>query len=466
MLFNSIPFLILVAVTVIAVMVARSREQQMIVLLISSYLFYAYWDVRYLLLMLFVEYVSYVFARIVEARRNRYLFALGIALPIAILLIFKYSGFIGNNFSLFFTGEKVDNLRSYALPIGISFYTFQSLSYLIDVWRGEIKARKRFLEVSLYISFFPQLVAGPIMRAKDFLPQLENKIKITGANISEGVQIFTWGLFKKIVIADRLAVCVDSVFMAPKAYSGLSLVMAAISYALQILCDFSGYSDMAVGTAKVFGFDLCRNFDLPYLSQNPSEFWRRWHISLSNWLRDYLYIPLGGNRKGITRTYINLMVTMLLGGLWHGASWNFVIWGGLHGLALVIHRLYRGFIINRIPGIRNSALYSALCTVVNNVFVICCWVVFRLESFSDIKDFFSGIITWQKGIDYIYVYTVVFVILTLIYYIYSKKRKNSHAWDCILELTNPKQLFMFSFFIWMIILFGYLGNNAFIYFQF
>ncbi len=465
MLFNSVPFLILILLTFLTVFAVRGKEKQMMVLLLASYVFYAYWDIRYLVLMIAVEYISYLFARVIQARKDRWILATGIILQIGALVYFKYFGFLVENVNQLF-GIPDNGISDIVLPIGISFYTFQSISYLVDVWRGEIEARKRFREVSLYISFFPQLVAGPIMRAKDFLPQLDRGVVLSKKNCSEGIQIFTWGLFKKVVIADRLAVCVDSVFAAPKAYSGISLTMACISYSLQILCDFSGYSDMAIGTAKIFGFDLIKNFDLPYLSCNPSEFWRRWHISLSQWLRDYLYIPLGGNRKGVTRTYVNLVITMLIGGLWHGASWNFVIWGGIHGIALVVHRIYRSLTEKKGHSSRNSREYNAICLIVNNVFVCCCWVVFRLGSVEDIKSVFSGIVCGQKGITYIYVYTIVFVLITICYYWYSSKKKGGHSWYCILDLKKPSAVFAFSLFLWIIALFGYLGNNAYIYFQF
>jgi alginate O-acetyltransferase complex protein AlgI len=240
--------------------------------------------------------------------------------------------------------ERVGSLPI-ILPVGISFYTFQSLSYTIDVYRKKIVAEKDFLKLALYISFFPQLVAGPIVRASDFLPQLEEHRNVSLHNFKIGIQIGIFGLFKKVVIADWLSVFVDDVFSTPNAFHAMSILLAVIAYAIQIYFDFSGYSDMAIGCAKCLGYDFARNFNMPYISRNISEFWRRWHISLSSWLKEYVYIPMGGNRKGICRTYIHNMVTMLLGGLWHGADWTFVAWGGVHGIALCIHKVYRNHFI-------------------------------------------------------------------------------------------------------------------------
>ena len=350
------------------------------------------------------------------------------------------------------------------LPIGISFYIFQAMSYMIDVYRGRITARERFRDVSLYISFFPQLVAGPIVRAQDFMPQLDRDMELTADNLYKGLQIFLWGLFKKVVVADRLAVCVDAVWASPGVYSTASVWCAAISYMLQILCDFSGYSDMAIGIARMFGFYFPVNFDLPYISQNPTDFWRRWHISLSTWLRDYLYIPMGGNRKGEVHTYVNLMLTMLLGGLWHGANWTFVVWGGCHGAALVAHKLYTKH--NKAGGAHNTGKFTDLINIVlTDLFVVLCWVIFRSQDLVSALLILRRLFIPCSGIFYIYTYTVVFVILAVLFYILAK-RKGDHLEYSFLDLSKGVHIFILFLFIWIIAIFGYFGSNAFIYFRF
>lgn len=380
-----------------------------------------------------------------------------------VLGVFKYLNFFIQSFAALFRISNIHSLNI-ILPIGISFYTFQSLSYVIDVYRGKIHARESMRKVYLYICFFPQLVAGPIVRAADFLPQLDENKELTKENFSVGAQIFLFGLIKKIVIADRLAVCVDSVFFAPGAYSGSALLCAVISYSIQIYCDFSGYSDMAIGIAKIFGYELTQNFNVPYLAQNPTEFWRRWHISLSGWLRDYLYIPLGGNRKGGARTYINLFLTMLLGGLWHGASWNFVFWGAYHGLALCIHKIFMSKKNKSSTGL--FILKKPICIFLNIIFVSIGWIFFRCQTMTQAVTVLRGIFTWQSGIKYIYIYTIVYGLLIFVCYIVSHIRNGSNGFYPILNLQKFWTRVLLWIVIWLILAFFYAGDTAFIYFQF
>ncbi len=466
MTFNSIPFLILAIVTYGLTSVCVNRKNKILVLLLASYIFYAYWDIRFVCLMIFDEFICYSISIGLSKKKNKALLTIGVIVLLGILFVFKYFNFVFDSFQHIIGGISDAPEFQVILPIGISFYTFQCLSYLIDVYRGEVIARKRFVEVAFYISFFPQLVAGPIVRAKDFLPQIDQDFWLK-RRVGEGIQIFIWGLLKKVVIADRLAVCVDSVYSAPEAYSGASIWIAIMSYSIQILCDFSGYSDMAIGVAKIFGFELCKNFNLPYLSKNPSEFWKRWHISLSQWLKDYLYIPLGGNRKGKNRTYVNLLITMALGGLWHGASWNFIIWGLLHGTALIIHRIYRK------SNIRTSLMsrlgrktYDIVSAVLNFFFISFSWTVFRIESIDDILVVFRKAFLMENGIQYIYVYSVIFIILCIIFYLFYAIKENGDIKYVFLDIGSFKGAFLFLMELWIILLFGYVGNNAFIYFQF
>lgn len=475
MSFTSIQFLILFLATLAILSVSglfhspKARIFRHIYLLIASYVFYGWWDWRFCFLMLLLTVVAYATAKRLDNERYRKLaIFVGIAVPLLILAFFKYTNFFLDSFSSTF---GIENMRSLniILPVGISFYTFQSMSYTIDVYRKKIKPAK-LLDVALYISFFPQLVAGPIVKAQDFLPQLEQDRRVTLKGLEAGLQIFVMGMFKKIVLADRLSVFVDDVFAAPAAFSSLTVILAVISYALQIYFDFSGYSDMAIGCAKCMGYDLQRNFNLPYLSKNPSEFWKRWHISLSTWLQEYLYIPLGGNRKGKTRTYINLMLTMILGGLWHGASWTFVIWGALHGLALCVHKA--------VAKLRKGKkhLPAPVLILINNIFVCLCWIFFRADSFGTALIVLKKIFILSGGVRQIYVWLIFAVVIEILYVIWcaamSKKRpeENSrftlNAYYFRHDLSTVKGLFLFFLEIMAVIGLAYTGGSPFIYFQF
>lgn len=327
--FVSLSFGVYLCIIIFLISKTVTIKQQRYILLFFSLLFYSWWDIRFTILLLFAIGVSYACTLGMvhnEVKRKKYCYA-GVIVLLGILGVFKYYNFFVDSFCNVFQVSRPMSIKI-VLPVGISFYTFQAISYIVDVYNGNILPTNDFSKVALYISFFPQLVAGPIVRAKDFMKQLEVFHPIEKENLLEGIQIFLFGLAKKIVIADRMAVCVDAVFSAPTQYNAVSLICAVITYSIQIYCDFSGYSDMAIGIAKMLGYELCKNFNVPYISKNPTEFWKRWHISLSSWLRDYIYIPLGGNRKGRIRQYANLCITMLLGGLWHGANWTFIVWGG------------------------------------------------------------------------------------------------------------------------------------------
>ncbi|GER80390.1 D-alanyl-lipoteichoic acid acyltransferase DltB [Candidatus Denitrolinea symbiosum] len=342
--FVSIEFAYLFAVIFFLLWAIPSPLVRKIIILSASCYFYAYWDWRFLGLLILITVVDYEISRLLlrakTSKGKNYLLFASVILNLTVLGIFKYLNFFIDNLNIVFSrfGWEMGAV-SIILPIGISFYTFETLSYVIDVYRGNTEPADSLLDYAVFLTFFPRLVAGPIMRASQFLPQLKRGVVINPSNFITGAQLFAQGLVKKVLVADRLSVGIDLVYSNPARFSPASVWLAVFAYSIQIYFDFSGYSDMAMGVAKTFGFDLAQNFHLPYVSQSITEFWRRWHISLSTWLRDYLYIPLGGNRKGKVRTYLNLMVTMLLGGLWHGASWNFVVWGGLHGIYLATERL-------------------------------------------------------------------------------------------------------------------------------
>jgi D-alanyl-lipoteichoic acid acyltransferase DltB (MBOAT superfamily) len=329
-------------------------------------------------------------ARSTSQRQRKALVAASALMGIGILGYFKYANFfLGNVASL--RGASFAPLDIF-LPIGISFYTFQSISYVVDVYRGDVEPCDSLLEYGFYLSFFPQIVAGPIVRASVLLPQIRRPAPVTPAAMGEGMFRIVQGLAKKALIADYVGMYSDLVFNAPGTYGGVEVLLAVYGYALQIYFDFSGYSDMAIGMALLLGFRLPENFHAPYRATSITEFWRRWHISLSTWLRDYLYIPLGGNRLGPVRQYVNLFVTMLLGGLWHGASWTFVVWGGLHGAGLALHKL----VSSRWPTTDASMLRRAVGWLLTLHFVMALWVFFRAASFGDAWMVFERLtVDWQ-----------------------------------------------------------------------
>ena len=340
MLFNSATFLIfLPAVATLYFLLPLFWRRLM--LLAASYFFYAWWSIPFSGLLVFSTVLDYTVARVIDesddAFRRKLALCVSLTGNLGVLALFKYADFFSNS-AYSVLGVRPWPELDLILPLGISFYTFQTMSYTIDVYRGHLAARKSLVDVALYVSFFPQLVAGPIIRADNLIPQLREEHRPNWPLIRAGIALMVWGLAKKTLIADSMAPTVNEAYLAPELLSGFALLTATYAFALQIYCDFSGYSDIAIGAALVLGVKLPANFRSPYLSCSIREFWRRWHISLSTWLRDYLYIPLGGSRDGPTRTQINLMITMLLGGLWHGAGWNWVIWGGLQGGLMSIER--------------------------------------------------------------------------------------------------------------------------------
>ena len=395
MIFSSFQFLLFFLTVILLLLILPGRYRKQL-LVVASYYFYAYWDYRFTALIFTSTLIDFIVGRLLYATedqtKRKRLLAVSLLANLGFLGFFKYYNFFVDSAETILSGWGlgISNL-DIILPVGISFYTFQTMSYSLDIYRRKLKPVDRFSDFALFVAFFPQLVAGPIVRAADFLPQLKNPIQIRATNIWVGSQIFIVGLFKKLMIADAVSPFVDGVYNYPEYYSSPTIWLAIVAYALQIYCDFSGYSDMAIGCARILGFHFERNFHMPYLSQNLTEFWRRWHISLSSWLRDYLYISLGGNRKGTGRTYLNLMMTMILGGLWHGASWNFVIWGTLHGFGLACHRLWQPLFSHKT---RFSQLLSACFTF---VIVILIWVLFRAQNTQTMLAVYSKLFFFNPG---------------------------------------------------------------------
>lgn len=337
MLFNSVAFAIFLPIVFILYWILPAKSRW-ILLLAASYYFYMGWNAKYIVLIFAVTVISYICAIIIEkihdTRIKKMCILLSAFTILGILFLYKYFNFFFNNLTIIadkFSIKLNPYVLKLVLPVGISFYTFQTLSYIIDVYRGEIKAEKHFGYYAAFVSFFPQLVAGPIERASNLLPQIKKEHDFKYEKASYGAKLMAIGYFKKIVLADTLAQYVDTVFSDVYSYHGFTLFLTSLFFTVQIYCDFSGYSDIAVGTAKMFGIDLMDNFNSPYFSVSMHDFWRRWHISLSSFFRDYVYIPMGGSRCGKIRNMINLLATFLLSGLWHGASWNYIVWGGFMG---------------------------------------------------------------------------------------------------------------------------------------
>ncbi len=382
MLFSSGLFWILFLLFIPIYALVRKNKWQMIIFVVLFSLYFYYKSSGYFFLMLIgTSFIDWIISKVIfKSERHGVrlgLMWLSIFISLTILGYFKYANFFLWNWNQMVQGnfQPLDII----LPVGISFYTFQSISYIVDIYKKKINPTKTWFEYLFFLSFFPALVAGPIVRADYFLPQIKHKKTVSSAQIWGGVWLIIVGIIKKALIADYISQYNDLIFNDPTLYTGVQTLMGVLGYTMQIYCDFSGYSDMAIGLALIMGFKLGINFDSPYQSRNLTEFWRRWHISLSSWLRDYVYIPLGGNRKGTVRTYINNFLTMLIGGLWHGAAWKFIFWGAMHGVGLAVHKASHP-ILKRIPDNFITVFISWLLTF---VYVSLLWVFFRAASFED-----------------------------------------------------------------------------------
>ncbi len=386
--FTSLAYAVFLAlVFVVSWSLAGRSRTRLWFLLLASYFFYAQWDPRFLALIFASSTADWLLGNAIgnapDQHRRKRLLVLTVVMNLGVLGLFKYFDFGVAQMSALlqqFGLHAPEIALRLTLPIGISFFTFESMSYVIDVYRRELPPHKSYLEYLTFVAFFPHLVAGPIVRPRDLLPQLRDAPRFDPALASRALLMIALGLVKKLAIGDYLGLnLVDRVFDSPLSYSALECYVALVAYAVQIYCDFSGYTDIAIGSAALLGVHFPRNFDSPYQAQNIVDFWRRWHISLSTWLRDYLYIPLGGNRRGRARTYVNLLLTMLLGGLWHGANLTFVVWGGLHGLLLAGTRAFQELRGARVPS-RFGRVVSVLLTFHAVTF---CWLFFRAKSLDD-----------------------------------------------------------------------------------
>ncbi|MDD6186430.1 MAG: MBOAT family protein [Oscillospiraceae bacterium] len=400
MRFNSVQFLVFFPAVVLGYFVIPQKLKN-VWLLAASYYFYMSWHPVYALLILFSTVSTFFCAVLIEKsrtqRQKKLFLAVNIAMNLAILFYFKYFNFFVESVVSLFPAIHLSKNNNMIAVVGISFYTLQSLGYSIDVYRGSVEREKSFLNYALFVSFFPQLVAGPIERSKNLLPQLRQTYKFDYDRVTDGLVLMAWGFFKKLVIADGAAKMVDLVYNEIYSYSGLAIIIATVLFAFQIYCDFSGYSDIAIGAANVLGIKLMRNFFHPYFAKDIDDFWKRWHISLTDWLREYIYFPLGGSRKGTARKYINILAVFLISGLWHGAAWTFVIWGALHGIFRIINAVKMQIVKNSptIKKLYGNSLYGVLKTVITFFIVDFTYIFFRANTLRDafyaVSHLFDGI---------------------------------------------------------------------------
>lgn len=489
MLFNSLEFLIFFPIVTLVYFLIPQRYRYLW-LLGASYYFYSCWNAQYALLMAtstFITYLSGIFISKSKTDRGRKLsVAASFVLNLAILFYFKYFYFTMDNINMIRGMLGLSMLKpkfDVILPVGISFYTFQALSYTMDVYRNDIPPEKNIFRYALFVSFFPQLVAGPIERSKNLLTQLREEHHFDYIRARHGLLVMLWGFFLKLVIADRAAILVNTVYDNAEKFGGAILVLATLAFAVQIYCDFASYSIIAKGAAKVMGFELMDNFRQPYFSISIAEFWRRWHISLSSWFKDYLYIPLGGNRKGTVRKYINLMIVFVVSGLWHGASWNFVIWGALHGIYQVIGGMTlstRKFCCEILDIDRKTHHYRLFQQTITLALVAFGWIFFRSESLSQaltiIKGIFTNFAPWtlwsgitEMGLDNANLIVLVLSVAVLIFESV-KEQAGVRFFERIEKMHIMARWPVYLGLVFSVLIFGIYGPgfaaSQFIYFQF
>ena len=470
MLFNSFIFWAFFAL-VILLYWRLDHKRQNILLLVASYVFYGYWDWRFLSLIIISTLIDFVVAQRIESNseqsiRRRWVL-LSVFTNLGLLGFFKYFGFFVKEFALVIEAMGFNAslpTLNIILPVGISFYTFQTLSYTIDVYRGVTKPTRSLLDFGVYVSFFPQLVAGPIERSKDLMPQILKPRKLDKGAFSEGLYHVLFGMFKKVVIADNMAPIVDRVFSTPVTeLASTEILLGVYAFSIQIYCDFSGYSSIAQGIAKWLGINLSWNFKMPYFSRTPSEFWQRWHITLSSWLRDYLYISLGGNRGGTAKTFRNLVLTMGLGGLWHGANWTFIIWGLLHGGILVAYHAAE----NAGLAIKKATGFIRILSMFLFFHLVCItWIYFRADSLTQANEMFLALFGSYEltGFSQYIVGMLAFFCLPML--ILEQRIERSGNMLQVLSMHWSVRAVLYSYFLFMLLIFPPLTPQVFVYFQF
>lgn len=494
MLFNSLDFLIFFPIVVLIYYVVP-KKLKYIWLLIASYYFYMSWNAKYALLILFSTVVTYfsglLIGKVSGVRQKKLVVAFSFLANLSVLGFYKYFDFFLHNLNKVLSAAHIrliDNPFSFLLPVGISFYTFQALSYTMDVYRGKAAPEKNFLKYALFVSFFPQLVAGPIEKTENLLSQINlscRKRMISFDKFVSGFALMLWGFFMKMVVADRIALFVDGVFRDLYMVGTVETVLAAVGFAIQIYGDFAGYSAIAIGAARIMGFELTENFNAPYFAESIGDFWHRWHISLSTWFRDYLYIPLGGNRKGKIRKYFNLMVTFSVSGLWHGAAWTFIIWGGIHGLYQVIGDLLKPVRkkVNEVLRVRTEVFSYKFGKIVTTfVLVDFAWIFFRAENIEQLGLFLNRMFTrfnpWVLFNESLFSYGIdrrewsILAVALLILFVVDllRYKKKMNLGDFLIKQNLWFQYVVLFLLIALVLVYGEYGinfdSNQFIYFQF
>lgn len=479
MLFNSISFLIFLPVIFILYwfVTKKNLKWQNLLLLAASYYFYACWDYRFLFLLIFSTGLDYYTGLKMDEsatdQKRKWWFWLSVLINLGFLGIFKYYNFFIESFAegLSHLGFNVNMWTiKVILPVGISFYTFHGLSYVIDVYKKRISAERNFVDYSLFVSYFPLLVAGPIERATHLLPQIKRQRKFSSEDAINGIELMIWGFFKKVVIADSLSIIVNKVYGDAASYGSVALIIAAVAFSFQIYCDFSGYSDIAIGTSKLLGIDLIRNFNFPYLSRNIAEFWRRWHISLSTWFRDYLYIPLGGSKISKLLSVRNVFIIFIVSGIWHGANWTFIVWGGIHAILFIpsfligSNRKYRDDIVHSnklLPSLRDI-LQIALTFLL----VTLAWIFFRSETLGKASEFISNIIRNTKGKNLVFDNTDIIANSVAFFAFFSISAYLLYRKNALIKTKRFMQFTLSLILLILITLLGQFSKQSFIYFQF
>ncbi|MBR4185722.1 MAG: MBOAT family protein [Clostridia bacterium] len=478
MLFNSIEFLLFFPLVAALYFLLPYRVRKYFLLAASCW-FYMSFIPKYMLILLFTTVVDYTGARLIEHFRERKksrttVFVIGLACNVGLLVWFKYLGVIGDTINFFghMLSLKTVVFPEVVLPIGISFHTFQSMGYFIDTYTGKQHAERNFFDFALFLMFFPQLVAGPIERFSSLMPQLKARHDLKAENLSLGGRKMLWGMFKKVVVADNLALFADAVFDSPGKFGGAGILIGVLCFTVQIYCDFSGYSDIAVGCAKILDIDLMKNFDTPYFSRSVPEFWRRWHISLSTWFRDYVYIPLGGNRVSKPRWIFNQLVTFTISGVWHGAGYTYVLWGFLNGVYICVSR-FVGPLKDKIASVtrldRVPVLRGLIQNIVTFALIAFSWIFFRANSIPDafltIGRLFGKTAMDFSAIPVLRVHVAIFAVVLLFaaefLMNYGKKITGVYF-----RMPHPVRVVTYALLVAVIVLFGAYDNKAFIYFQF
>ncbi len=492
MLFNTFEFLIFFPIVTLVYYLLPFKSRWFWLLMASCYFYMAFIPVYILILggTIVIDYCAGILIEKSEGRNRKVLLIISLISNVAVLMVFKYFNFFNDNVTNIFHHFGNQNPIPYLnilLPIGLSFHTFQAMSYTIEVYRGNQKAEKHFGIYALYVMFYPQLVAGPIERPQNILHQFHEKKTFNVTQVSSGLKLIVWGLFKKMVIADRLSAVVSEIYSQPHAYSSFPLIIATFFFTIQIYCDFSGYSDIAIGAARCMGYNLMENFRIPYFSSSISEFWKRWHISLSSWFKDYVYIPLGGNRVKVSRVYFNLFIVFLLSGFWHGANWTFIIWGALHGFYLIVGLLAKPYTSNlstALFGNKFPKFRNVISIFITFILVSFAWIFFRASNISDALYIAKTTVIGLPG-DLIQVLrndnlqrlkllflgydklNLLFLLapIALLFFVQLKQYKLGRR-NIIAKKPLYLRLTCYTFLIVSILFFGKYGSLDFIYFQF